>query len=322
MFRRSLLATVALLASVVLASAQTLPLPGIPGPSLGDFNTNLYTLTKGVEAGSTVGVGSALSVDQSSGQSNCTQLGTVNMVHDIKTSASTGYVCLPAAVPGFYKVIMNETGQSISIYGGGTSANQYLPGTQDTINGTVGSTPFTGLIAHAQAICVVGTGGAWTCSVGSNNVTGAGAFTTLSASGTVSGAGFTALFASPPALGTTAPAAVESTTLLTTGLTSLGTTTPVHLVAGQTTPPTISTCGTGAVVGNATDVAGEVHATGATACTVSWTGTFTDQPYCVATDNTTAAALKLAYVSTTGFTISGLTSGDTFSYHCIGQAGG
>ena len=146
-----------------LAGAQTLPLPGVPGPSLGDFNTNLYTLTKGVEAGSTVGVGAALSVDQSSGQSNCTlQLGTVNMVHVIGTSASTGYVCLPAAVPGFYKVIQNTTGQSISIYGG-ASPNQYVPGTQDTINGTVGSTAYTGLGSHQQVICIVGVGGAWTC---------------------------------------------------------------------------------------------------------------------------------------------------------------
>lgn len=40
----------------------------------------------------------------------------------------------------------------------------------------------------------------------------AGAFTTLSASSTVSGAGITALFASPPALGTTAPAEVKATT--------------------------------------------------------------------------------------------------------------
>jgi hypothetical protein len=40
----------------------------------------------------------------------------------------------------------------------------------------------------------------------------AGAFTTLSASSTVSGTGFTNYFASPPALGTTAPAEVKATT--------------------------------------------------------------------------------------------------------------
>ena len=48
----------------------------------------------------------------------------------------------------------------------------------------------------------------------------AGAFTTLSATGTVSGAGFTAWAASPPAIGGTAPAAGAFTTLSATGTVS------------------------------------------------------------------------------------------------------
>lgn len=48
-----------------------------------------------------------------------------------------------------------------------------------------------------------------------------GAFTTLAASGAVSGAGITALFASPPAIGGTAPAAGTFTTLRNTGLTTV-----------------------------------------------------------------------------------------------------
>jgi hypothetical protein len=56
-----------------------------------------------------------------------------------------------------------------------------------------------------------------------NMVVGSGtprgiAATTLSASGAVTGAGFTALFASPPPLGTVAPTAGVHTTLRTTGL--------------------------------------------------------------------------------------------------------
>jgi len=47
--------------------------------------------------------------------------------------------------------------------------------------------------------------------IGSTTPAG-GAFTTLSASSTVSGTGFTNYFASPPALGTTAPAEVKATT--------------------------------------------------------------------------------------------------------------
>lgn len=51
-----------------------------------------------------------------------------------------------------------------------------------------------------------------------DTVASTGAFSTLSASGAVSGAGVTALFASPPAIGGTAPAAVTATTLRSTGL--------------------------------------------------------------------------------------------------------
>jgi hypothetical protein len=311
-------------------SAQTLSLPGTPGPSLGDFNTNLYTVAKAIIAGSGVGVGNALSVSQSSGQSNCTALGTVNMVHNVTTSASTGYVCLPAAIPGFFKNILNQTSQTIDIYGS-ASPNQYVPGTQDTINGTVGSTAFL-LGAHQQAQCIVGTGGAWNCATGSNGSANPGIFTTLSASSTVSGAGFTAYFASPPAIGGTAPAAGSFTTLTASGTFSAngalnqfgaGAGTPGHVAFGQTTPPALSTCGTGAVVGAATDSAGEVHATGATACTVAFNVAYTAQPYCVATDNTTAAGLKIVYNSVgVSITVSGLTSGDTFSYLCFAQSGG
>ena len=49
---------------------------------------------------------------------------------------------------------------------------------------------------------------------------GSAAFTTLSASGTVSGAGFTALFAAPPAIGATTPAAASFTTLTASGTVS------------------------------------------------------------------------------------------------------
>ena len=55
------------------------------------------------------------------------------------------------------------------------------------------------------------------------NVTaGSGAFTTLSASSTVSGTGFSTYLASPPAIGGTTPAAGNFTTLGTTGNVTLG----------------------------------------------------------------------------------------------------
>lgn len=97
-----------------------------------------------------------------------------------------------------------------------------------------------------------------------------------------------------------------------------------HLLSaiGSGAAPTLGTCGTGAVTANSTDNAGEVTATGATSCAVVFGAAFTSQPFCVATDNTTAAGLKLAYTAATGFTVTGLTSSDAFTYICLGQTGG
>jgi hypothetical protein len=64
----------------------------------------------------------------------------------------------------------------------------------------------------------------------------AGSFSTLSATGTVSGAGITSLFASPPAIGGTAPAAANFTTGAFTGqiTSTLSTGTPPFVVASTT----------------------------------------------------------------------------------------
>jgi len=62
-----------------------------------------------------------------------------------------------------------------------------------------------------------------------------GAFTTLSASSTVSGTGFSTYLASPPAIGGTAPAAGKFTTLEATGVTTVA--------AGTVSAPAITTSG-------------------------------------------------------------------------------
>ena len=71
-----------------------------------------------------------------------------------------------------------------------------------------------------------GTSPSWTTTLNGftiGNVTaGSGAFTTLSASSTVSGSGFSTYLASPPAIGGTTPAAGSFTTLSTTGNVTLG----------------------------------------------------------------------------------------------------
>jgi hypothetical protein len=71
-----------------------------------------------------------------------------------------------------------------------------------------------------------GTNPSWTQTLNSvtigNTAPASGAFTTLSASSTVSGAGFSTFLASPPAIGGTTPAAGNFTTLGATGNTTLG----------------------------------------------------------------------------------------------------
>lgn len=88
------------------------------------------------------------------------------------------------------------------------------------------------------------------------------------------------------------------------------------------TAPTLTSCGSGTVSGGSTDTAGQVTATGATSCTVLFHATYDPAsvgtaPFCTVTDNTTAAALK-AVITATQIVVSGLTSGDAFTYICVG----
>jgi len=94
-----------------------------------------------------------------------------------------------------------------------------------------------------------------------------------------------------------------------------------HLIANQKVAPTVATCGSGAVAGGSTDIAGAVTATGATACTVTWAQAYVTAPFCVLTDYTTAAGLK-GVPTTTNIAVTGLTSGDKFGWQCTGQTGG
>ena len=84
----------------------------------------------------------------------------------------------------------------------------------------------------------------------------AGVFTTLSASSTVSGAGFTALFASPPAIGGTAAAAGTFTTL-----TASSTVSGAGFTALLASPPAIG--GTAAAAGTFTTLTANTTLTGA-----------------------------------------------------------
>jgi hypothetical protein len=133
--------------------------PGTPGPWLGDSTFNINNLFRAIARGDGRAYAPSLSVSQTSGQANCTQLNADNL-QQITTSASTGYVCLPSGGAGKEIVIYNGTTQSISIYANATNA---VSGTTDTINGTVGSTAYTGLTTLKTTTCYTVNNGVWSC---------------------------------------------------------------------------------------------------------------------------------------------------------------
>jgi hypothetical protein len=151
-----------LLGALSYAAVTSLPLPAVNGPYLGDFGNNLYAITSNYLAGSGIGSVDLGSVSQTSAQANCTTIASVNSseLHQVTTSAGTGYVCLPTANPGKVVAVYNATGQTIDIYSNATS---FTNGTTDKINETAGTTPYTGLTTHKTLICVAAVGGHWGC---------------------------------------------------------------------------------------------------------------------------------------------------------------
>jgi hypothetical protein len=138
------------------------------------------------------------------------------------TYAGTGGLLQDAAAFTFDGTILSATRFAGALNGtvGATTAST---GAFTTISATgvitstltTGTAPFTVAsttnVTNLNASSLSGATFASPGSIGSTTA-GTGAFTTLSASSTVSGAGFTTYFASPPALGTTAPAEVKATT--------------------------------------------------------------------------------------------------------------
>jgi hypothetical protein len=131
--------------------------------------------------------------------------------------------------------LTNATGLPIStgVSGLGTNVATALgvaigsAGAPVTFNGALG-TPSSGTVTNltgTASININGTVGATTANTG--------AFTTLSASSTVSGTGFSTYFASPPAIGGTAAAAITGTTITATTFSG-----PHNGTVGATTPST------------------------------------------------------------------------------------
>lgn len=96
------------------------------------------------------------------------------------------------------------------------------------------------------------------------------------------------------------------------------TTVAVEMNVG-TAAPTATTCGTGAVTAHSTNSSGQITATGATTCTVTFGApNWSFAPFCSVTDVTTAAALRISSSSVSAIIVTGLTSGDVFNWVCLG----
>jgi hypothetical protein len=136
------------------------------GPFLGDGNVNLYSLLNAITQDNQMGFQSVSTVSQTLTQAACTQLNTTfPMVNVISgASAGTGSLCLPTATAGREFYIGNATGQTLDLFGSATTA---VSGTQDTINGTAGTSAYTGLTNGKNSNCFAPAAGVWFCTSGS-----------------------------------------------------------------------------------------------------------------------------------------------------------
>lgn len=143
------------------AAHATLPLPAVQGPYLGDQNTNLTTIVNAINQDNQIAFTPSISASQTTTQAGCTVL--VNPMNNVATSASTGSVCLPTATAGREMFIGNGTTQTIDIF---SNATPFTSGTQDTINGTAGTTAYAGLTSGKNTQCFSPQNGIWYCNSG------------------------------------------------------------------------------------------------------------------------------------------------------------
>jgi hypothetical protein len=148
------------------------------------------------------------------------------------TAAMTASATIPSA--DLTGVVTSVTGTAPVASSGGTTPAISMAAATASVNGYLTSTDWSTFNAKLTSGGALGTPSSGTvtnltgtASININGTVGAttpgtGAFTTLSASSTVSGTGFTNYFASPPAIGGTSAAAGSFTTLNSSGATRLG----------------------------------------------------------------------------------------------------
>ena len=163
-------------------------------------NTNLGTALEEAIVGTTnLVVTTGTNTPTWSTSSNASQIPRHLRINLTGTAGGTGNLVVPTLSGGKNYIIKNSSNTTIEVKTGsgtgitvptGTSMSLYQDGTNVVVT--------------------------------DSHHTGAGVFTTLSASGAVTGAGFTARFATPGPIGNTSPSTGNFTTLGTTGNVTLG----------------------------------------------------------------------------------------------------
>lgn len=138
--------------------------PGVTGAWLGDDTFNINGIWRAYTFDSGKSFTSAISASQTATQAGCTQL-SADAFQQVTTSAATGSVCLPTAVAGKTTTIVMTPAQTLDIF---SSATSYVSGTQDTINGTAGTSAYTSNTgSNKTTTCFAVANGAWNCVTGS-----------------------------------------------------------------------------------------------------------------------------------------------------------
>ena len=164
----------------------------------------------------------------------------------LPTSSLSGTISLTTQVAGVLPVVNGGTNANAP---GATAANNIgalaiASNLSDLANAaTARASLGLGTIATENANAVAITGGSIDGATVGAITASTGAFTTLAASSTVSGAGFSTYLASPPAIGGSAAAAGAFTTLTATSIALGGGTVLANYVEGTFTPTLVSSGG-------------------------------------------------------------------------------
>ena len=195
---------------LVIATANTTTTGAISSTDWNTFNGKQAALVSGTNIKTVNGTTLLGSGD----------LGTITYAYGGtgQTSVTTGDLLYGSATNTWSKLGIGTTGQILRVVSGAPAWGTDYTGTVTSVGGTgtVNGLTLTGTVTTSGNLTLGGTLDLSSPPAIGGTAAAAGAFTTLSASSTVSGTGFSTYLASPPAIGGTAAAAITGTTITAT----------------------------------------------------------------------------------------------------------